>query len=229
MARLFDSVPPGERLEILSPTAILATGVVGHFPEFPGRDECVGVSLFWCLHCDGYLSIDHVVGVVGHDEEGVELALCLLEFTDHVTLVAGRPEGFDVPPGRLADLEANGIPAHACAVGRYRCENGQMKALVLDDAAQTVLPVEQVYTVCRSTPNNAIARELGVALHANGHILVDTTQHTNVPGVYAAGDVTSLHNHQVTAAVHEGNEAAASANYYLYKPFQRDPNDTDIR
>jgi len=39
-----------------------------------------------------------------------------------------------------------------------------------------------------------------------------------VPGVYAAGDVTSLHSHQVTAAVHEGAQAASAANYFLYPP-----------
>jgi thioredoxin reductase (NADPH) len=68
-------------MEVLARTVILATGVFGHFPEFPGRDECVGRSLFWCIHCDGYESIDRVVGVVGHDEDAVQTALDLLVFT----------------------------------------------------------------------------------------------------------------------------------------------------
>jgi thioredoxin reductase (NADPH) len=44
-----------------------------------------------------------------------------------------------------------------------------------------------------------------------------------VPGVYAAGDATSVHDHQVSAAVHEGNQAACAANYFLYRPVQKDP------
>ena len=47
---------------------------------------------------------------------------------------------------------------------------------------------------------------------------MDTEQKTNVPGVYAAGDITALHSHQVSAAVHEGAQAASAANYYLYPP-----------
>ena len=59
---------------------------------------------------------------------------------------------------------------------------------------------------------------VGVALAENGYILVDEEQKTNVPGVYAAGDVDRLHSHQVSTAVHEGGMAAAAANYYLYPP-----------
>jgi thioredoxin reductase (NADPH) len=55
-----------------------------------------------------------------------------------------------------------------------------------------------------------------VALSADGYIVVDSEQKTSVPGVFAAGDVTRLHSHQVTTAVHEGGQAASAANYYLY-------------
>jgi thioredoxin reductase (NADPH) len=222
MAAMFGEVPEGG-VEVLARTLVLGTGVMGHFPEFPGRDECVGVSLFWCIHCDGYESIDKTVGVVGHDEEAIQTALGLLDFTPRVTIVAGRPEGFEVAASRLADLTGEGIAAHPHAVAQYRNSNGQMQALILDDAARTLIPVEHVYTVCRSVPTNDLARQLGVELNPAGYIVVDTTQHTSVPGVYAAGDVTALHNHQVSAAVHEGNEAAASANYYLYRPVQKGP------
>ncbi len=64
----------------------------------------------------------------------------------------------------------------------------------------------------------AITTRRGVELAATGWIRVDTEQKTSVPGVYAAGDVTSLHSHQVTAAVHEGAQAASAANYFLYPP-----------
>jgi len=45
---------------------------------------------------------------------------------------------------------------------------------------------------------------------------VDSEQITSIPGVYAAGDVTRLHSHQLTTAVHEGGQAASAANYFLY-------------
>jgi thioredoxin reductase (NADPH) len=223
LARLFEAVT--SPIEVLARTVILATGVRGHFPDFPGRDECVGRSLFWCLHCDGYESTGKIVGVVGHDEDAVETALGLLDFTDRVTLVAGRREGFGVPASRLADLQANGIAAHPFAVAEYRCDEGRIDALVLDDDARTEVPIEHVYTVRHSFAPNDLARQLGVELTPGGQIVVTSEQHTNVPGIYAAGDATNLHDHQVSAAVHEGNQAAAGANYHLYRPVQKDPRD----
>jgi thioredoxin reductase (NADPH) len=223
LARTSERVEEGRPIEVLARSVILATGVRGHFPEFPGREDCVGVSLFWCIHCDGYESIDRVVGVVGDDEEAVETALDLLDFTSRVTIVAGRPEGFSVPRSRLADLEANGILAYPVGVAEYQNRDGQMQALVLDDPSRTRVSVEHVYIVRPSTAANELAGQLGVALNGIGQIIIDTDQHTNVPGVLAAGDVTSPHDHQFSAAVHEGNQAACAANYRLYRPEQRDP------
>ena len=225
MARMFGEVPDGGPLDVVARSVILATGVFGHFPEFPGRDECVGRSLFWCIHCDGYESIDRNVGVVGHDEEAVATALDLLDFTDQVTIVAGRPEGFEVPASRLADLAANGIAAHPCGVAEYENRDGQMQALVLDDAGRTRLAVEQVYTIRRTRAASELARQLGLEISPIGQIVVTSEQHTNVPGVYAAGDATSLHDHQLITAAHEGSQAACGANYHLYRPVQRDPGD----
>jgi thioredoxin reductase (NADPH) len=229
MARVFGEVPKDGPIEVLARTLILATGVFGHFPEFPGRDECVGQSLFWCIHCEGYESIDRMVGVVGHDEDAVQTALDLLVFTDRVTIVAGRPEGFEVPASRLADLAGKGIAAHSCGVAEYENRNGQMQALVLDDPGRTRIPVEHVYTIRRTRAANDLARQLGLELNPIGQIVVTSEQHTNVPGVYAAGDATSLHDHQMSAAAHEGNQAACGANYHLYQPSQRAAGDAEER
>jgi thioredoxin reductase (NADPH) len=211
------------RTEIVARTVILATGVRDDFPNFPGWAECIGRSLFWCIACDGYEAIGCLTAVIGHDEEAVETALDLLDFTAEVSIVAGRPEGFDVADSRLADLADNGIRAYPQAVAEYANVNGQIEALVLDDPARIRLPVQKVFVYRRPTPRNEIALELGVALNELGHIVVDSEQHTNVPGLYAAGDVTSPHDHQVSAAVHEGNQAACAANYRLYRPVQRAP------
>ena len=211
------------RTEIVARTVILATGVRDQFPKFPGWAECIGRSLFWCIACDGFESMGCVTAVVGHDEEAIETALDLLDFTDDVSIVAGRPEGFDVPDSRLADLADNGIRAYPHAVAEYANVDGQIEALGLDDPARTRLPVHKVFVYRRPTPRNELALDLGAALNEFGHIVVDSEQHTNVPGLYAAGDVTSPHDHQVSAAVHEGNQAACAANYRLYRPVQRAP------
>jgi thioredoxin reductase (NADPH) len=223
LGRSLGEVRAGGSMEVRARTVILATGVRDPVPRFPGRDECVGRSLFWCITCDGYETIGHSVAVVGHDEEAVEMALDLLDFTPNVTIVAGRKGGFTVPDSRLADLSANGISAYHWPVDEYPNADGRIEALVLGDPKKTRLPVEVVFTSHTPTARNEIGRQLGVKLNVLGQIVVDTEQHTNVPGVYAAGDATSVHDHQVSAAVHEGNQAACAANYRLYRPVQRAP------
>jgi thioredoxin reductase (NADPH) len=210
--------------QVLARTVILATGVRDPFPRFPGWDQCVGRSLFWCILCDGFETVDKAVGVVGDDEAAIEMALDLLDYTSMVTIASGKGTGFSVPESRLADLAANGIVAHAARVASYPNSNGRIEALVLDDAANTRIPVDMVFTVHVPSARNELARQLGVQLNAIGQIVVDTEQHTDIHGVYAAGDATSVHDHQVSAAVHEGNQAACAANYHLYRPVQKAPS-----
>lgn len=223
LGRSLGEAKAGTSEEVMARTVILATGVRDPFPKFPGRDECVGRSLFWCVACDGYETIDCSVGVVGHNEDAVEMALAMLEFTDRITIAAGRTGGFSVPESRLADLSTNGIVAHPWPVVGYPNEVGQIQALILGDPNKTRIPVEMVFTAHTPTARNEIARQLGVNLNPLGQIVVDTEQHTDMPGVYAAGDATSVHDHQVSAAVHEGNQAACAANYHLYRSVQRAP------
>ena len=202
-------------------TVIFATGVRDHFPDFVGRDECVGRTLFWCIICDGYEAVGKRVLVVGHDEEAVSTALQLRQFSNTVTLVAGRA-GFSVPPARLADLATAGIEAFPFAVRDYPNDSGCVTALVLADEAGTRLPLDLIFAVTDKHPNSDLARALGVTVDALGYICADNEQKTNLEGVYAAGDVTRLHNQQISAAVHEGGQAAAAANYYLYGALQKE-------
>jgi thioredoxin reductase (NADPH) len=138
-----------------------------------------------------------------------------------VIIVAGRPGGFAVSTKRLADLADNGIPAYHWPVASYPNRNGQIEALELGDPKHTRLPVEMVFAIHTPEARNEVARRLGVALNPVGQIIVDPAQGTSVPGIYAAGDATNIHDHQVSAAVHEGNQAAFTVNYQLYRPVQR--------
>ena len=71
------------------------------------------------------------------------------------------------------------------------------------------------------TPKVDLALQLGVKLADNGFIEVDEEQRTNVPLVYAAGDVTRQFAHQIVTAAHEGATAGITANYDLYRPEQK--------
>ena len=84
------------------------------------------------------------------------------------------------------------------------------------------VPLELLFTVHEKRPRSELAQALGVHCNAEGYIEADDEQKTTVPGVYAAGDVTRAHNHQISSAVHEGGMAAAAANYYLYGALQKE-------
>jgi thioredoxin reductase (NADPH) len=205
---------------VFARTLVLATGVDDDFPEFVGRDECVGTSLFWCTICDGYESSGQRTLVIGHDEEAVSTALQILQFTDRVMLVSGRSR-FEVPEERLAEARAEGVAVHESTIHEYRNDHGCIRAVRLADEPATVLAPDIVFAVVEHHPKNALALRLGLGVDELGYVLTDSEMKTSLAGVFAAGDVTRLHNHQVSSAVHEGGMAAAAANYFLYRPVQK--------
>lgn len=228
----------GERLtkrptEIRARTVLLGTGVVDEFPAFVGRDLCVGISLFWCIVCDGYEAIGKRVAVVGDDEDAVSTALGLRRFTDEVVLVTGRRPR--TPAARLAQVEGRGIVVHRDPVAEYRHQNGQIECLVLgprdarvrtdtsrrDDRGNVRVDCDMVFVSAPRQPRVRLATRLGATVDALGYLVVDGAGRTSVRGVYAAGDVTAGHAHQVIAAADGGAIAATAVNWDLYDNVER--------
>jgi thioredoxin reductase (NADPH) len=199
---------------------IFATGVTDRFPEFEGSEECIGKSMFWCIICDGYEAQGKRVVVLGHNDRAASLALQLLVFTDKVTMVTGEEE-LDVEPQRRAALREHGIEVHECGCQVYKCgREGHLASIGLGDG--TEIELDMLFVAQWIEPNTELANKLNVNRDEHGYIRNDSEQCTNVDGVYAAGDVTKLYNHQVTSAVHEGGMAAAAVNYYLYEDWQKE-------
>jgi thioredoxin reductase (NADPH) len=200
---------------------ILATGVLDHYPHFDGWEPCVGISLFWCITCDGYENRGRNILVVGHTDAAAGEALQLHSLTGRITLLTNsdRTEISDVFRRRLAGA---GVPLIEDRISSVGCADGG-RIEVVTTAGGVQIPTEAVFSIQGATPETRLAEQLGVELAPNGWIRVDTEQKTNVSGVYAAGDVTSIHSHQVTTAVHEGAQAASAANYFLYPPELKSP------
>jgi len=78
-----------------------------------------------------------------------------------------------------------------------------------------------VFTSVHKQPRTRLARRLGAPLDPEGYVIVDDHGATNVPGLFAAGDVAAGHAHQVSAAVHEGSTAATAVNWFLMEPLER--------
>jgi thioredoxin reductase (NADPH) len=196
-------------------TVVLATGVLDHFPHFPGWESYVGRSMFWCITCDGYENRGRNILVVGHTDAAAGEAMQLHSLTDRISLLTNS-DTEEISPRFRRRLDAAGIPVIHDRIAEAHGSGGMLAAITTRGGDKLVL--DALFSIQGATPETVLARQLGITLATTGWIQVDTEQKTAVPGVYAAGDVTSLHSHQVTAAVHEGAQAASAANYFLYPP-----------
>lgn len=199
--------------DVAARTVVLCTGVIDHYPEFPGWEDYVGRSMFWCLTCDGYSNRDRRVVALGHTDSAALEALQLSRFTRSITLLTNCAVA-DITPQNRELLERAKIPLIEDAIAEVNGADGAFRSIATTGGR--ILDLEVLFSLQGATPQSDLARRLGVGLNDAGWIVVDSEQKTDVPGVFAAGDVTRLHGHQVSTAVHEGGQAAAAANQHLY-------------
>ena len=210
-------------IELHGRTLIFATGVRDYLPEFENQEvgDFFGKSLFWCITCDGYKVRGKRVVVVGRDDEAATTTLQFLNYTQQLTFVTNRAPGdHHVSEKKQRQLAGANIRLLEGRITNVYGDDGFMHACELDDGRR--IDCEFMFSQQGARPNTLLARPLDIGLDRTGYIKVDAEQRTNVPMVFAAGDVTREYAHQIATAVHEGLTAACTANYELYRPEQRD-------
>ena len=205
--------------EWCSRAVILCTGVIDHYPHFEGWEEYVGRSMFWCITCDGYGCKNACVVVLGNTNASASEALQLQRFTPNLTLLTNSDDCLIDEQFQRRLKKANIALVHDKIIAADG-HNGELKAIYLKSG--NAFELDQLFSQQGATPKTELAESVGALLSEQGYIFVDTEQKTNVAGLYAAGDVTRLHSHQITTAVHEGGTAASAANYFLYPPELKD-------
>jgi thioredoxin reductase (NADPH) len=171
--------------------------------------------MFWCIACDGYQCRDQRVVVVGNTNEAVLEALQLRRFTPHLTVLTDST-ACRIDGAYQERLQRYAIPLIHDTLVKASGTDGHFEAIFT--ANGRCIALDYLFTQHGATPQTKLAEAVGVLLSRDGYVCVDSEQRTNVAGVYAAGDVTRLHAHQVATAVHEGTTAAFAANYDLYPP-----------
>jgi thioredoxin reductase (NADPH) len=139
----------------------------------------------------------------------------LSRFSDRVTLLTNS-HTYEISSKYETRLAHANVPIIHDKIEKGIGEDGQFKAIETEEGL--TIELDALFCVQGATAEVALAKELGVRVADNGFLDTDEEQKTGVPGVFAAGDVTRIHSHQVTTAVHEGAQAASAANYYLYPP-----------
>ncbi len=203
--------------EMRAYAVILAAGMRPATLGVPGEEELHGRGVSYCATCDGAFFKDAVVAVVGGGNSAVEEALFLTRFAERVVIVHRRER---LRAGGVLEERALSHPKvdfkWKKTVKEIRGEE-KVSGLVLADVeggGEEELAVDGVFLYVGNRPNTA-ELEGAIMLDDRGFILTDEALRTNMPGVFAAGDVRSGAIWQVAAAVGDGVRAALGAQSYV--------------
>lgn len=201
-------------------SVILSTGARWRNVNVPGEAEYKNKGVAYCPHCDGPLFKGKRVAVIGGGNSGVEAAIDLAGVVAHVTLVefADALKADAVLVSKLKSLP--NVSIHVNAQTTEITGDGQkVNGLSYKDRATEQIhhvALEGVFVQIGLVPNSEFLKGT-VELSKFGEIVVDAKGHTNLPGVFAAGDVTTVPYKQIVIAAGEGSKAALSAFDYLIR------------
>jgi thioredoxin reductase (NADPH) len=189
-------------------TVLLATGIVDVKPDMPNLYRAIHEGhVRLCPVCDGYEVVDKEVAVLGPAAQAAHKALFLRPYTHRLTVLLSDGESALHGEQRRELLEA-GIEIEPRRVVDLFIEGDEIAA-ELDDGRRR--RVEVLYPALGCQVRSALATKLGARCDAQGYVLTDNHQMTNVEGLYAAGDVTNELN-QICVAT--GHSAIAATDIY---------------
>jgi alkyl hydroperoxide reductase subunit F len=203
-----------------SRSVILSTGARWRNVNVPGEDEYRNKGVAYCPHCDGPLFKGKRVSVIGGGNSGVEAAIDLAGIVKHVTLVefADQLKADAVLVSKLQSLPNVTIHVNAQTTeitGDSQKVNGlNYKDRATDEVHHVEL--EGVFVQIGLVPNTEWLKGT-LELSRFGEIVVDAKGHTNLPGVFAAGDCTTVPYKQIVIAAGDGAKAALSAFDHLIR------------
>ena len=198
-----------------SKAVIIATGARQVRMDVPGEKEYTMKGLCYSALSYAPIFIDKEVIVIGGGELAQRSAGELSTVAKQVTIVCSNGEGVDTPLGQKLQAADNVKIMKDCEVVEVQGDEYARKLIVKDKSGKLVeYTADGMFVEKALMANTAMVKDL-LQLDEQGHINVDCGCHTNVPGIFAAGDVTNIYAEQVLIAVGEGAKAALSAYEYL--------------
>lgn len=205
----------------MSKALIVAMGTHHRLLNVPGESKYQGRGVSYCALCDGAFFKGKKVIVVGGGNSAAASARYLANLAANVKLVHRRnqlrAEKASLEALKrlkvefLWDSEVLEIKGNGVVQGVTLRNNKTMEALEVD--------VDGIFVQIGEVPNTQLAKATGVELDEKGYIVVDVRQRTNIPGVFAAGDVTNRSVKQIGTAVGEAIVAATEAFGYAKRPY----------
>ncbi len=202
-------------------TVIIATGASPRWLHLPREKELVGHGLTSCATCDGAFYPDVPVVVVGGGDSACEEATFLTRFASKVYLIHRRDElrASKIMADRaLANPKIE--PVWNSELKEYLTdENGDMRAVKLlnrETGDESELEVKCVFVAIGHDPNTGFLKDSGVELDEDGYVVQNGhSTHSNIPGIFSAGDVSDHIYRQAITAAGNGCQAALDAERYI--------------
>ena len=192
---------------------VLATGVTNELPPVPGLAEQWGRGVYDCPYCHGWESRHSKVLVYGQGEAGYQQAVLLQQWCSPLTLCTDGPP--HLTPAQQAHLAALGISVVATPVKALRSVTKCLLSIDFIDGCRLPLDVLFVRPVQRQRSN--LAAQLGCAFAADGvSVLVNESGQTNVPNVYAVGEMTGPDQQAIVAAASGTRAGTALNNAFIF-------------
>lgn len=201
-------------------TLILATGARWREMNVPGEKEYRNRGVAYCPHCDGPLFKGKRVAVIGGGNSGVEAAIDLAGIVAHVTLIEydGQLRADAVLQRKLFSLP-NVTVITSALTSEVKGDGQKVNGLVYKDRNSSEfhhIDLEGVFVQIGLVPNTDWLKGT-VELSPRGEIEVDARCQTSLPGVFAAGDVTTVPYKQIVIALGEGAKASLAAFDHLIR------------
>ncbi len=208
--------------DILAETVLIATGSDYKKIGVPGEQEYYARGVHYCATCDGAFYRDKRLVVVGGGNSAVQEAIFLTRFATHIDLlVRSKLRASDVLIKEL-EKHKDKITVHiGTTTDEIVGEDGKVvKVVGTHDGKKVEFATDGVFVFVGLLPNTQFLKDSGVELDEVGLIKTDIELQTNVPGIFAAGDVRSGATLQIASAVGEGATAALMIRKYLEEKHQ---------
>lgn len=198
-------------------TVVFATGAHHRELGVPGEKELAGRGVHYCAACDGFFYRDKTVVVVGGGNSAAADAMTLSRIAKKVILVHRRDtlratKVYHEPLKAAQNLEFR----WNSTVSRLEADD-RLTGVVIRDVntgEETTIPCDGLFVSVGRQPATELVKDQ-LALDAGGYVLSDESTKTNIPGVFAVGDVRTKLMRQIVTAVADGAAAAYAAEEYL--------------
>ena len=197
---------------------LLASGKRPRRLNVEGEKELTGRGVTYCATCDGPVFAGQKVAVIGGGNSAIEAALDMVKLAEHVDMVSVTPlTGDPIMIEKLADAKNLTIYTNYQTekiLGRGLTDGIVIKEIKTGKTQQ--LDDTGIFVEIGLEPNSDMVKHL-IKLNQNGEVPVNCSCETEIPGLYAAGDVTTVPEKQIVIAAGEGAKAALQAGRYLQR------------